>query len=74
MDLEGVNEIMPICSRCQKKAKVTTMSRFNTDIICIPCEDIEKQHPDYQRAVEVELQEVQKGNYNYPGIGKPADL
>ncbi|RRJ54861.1 hypothetical protein EHV15_35395 [Paenibacillus oralis] len=74
MGLERINEMVPKCSRCKKEAKVTTMSRFNTDIICIPCENLEKRHPEYSRAVEVELQEVQKGNYNYPGIGRPADL
>jgi len=65
---------MPVCPRCQKETNVTTMSRFNTEEICIPCEDIEKKHPEYQRAVEVEHAEVVKGNYNFPGIGKPADL
>lgn len=65
---------LPICARCDNKSKVTTMSRFNTDVICIPCEKLEKKHPDYQRAVEVEHAEVVKGNYNFPGIGKPVDL
>jgi hypothetical protein len=50
------------------------MSRFNTDIICTKCEEKEKAHPRYKEAWEAELREVQAGNYNYPGIGKPEDL
>lgn len=65
---------MQICDRCSKETNVTKMSRFNTDIICIPCENIEKQHPSYQHACEVERAEVLNGNYNFQGIGKPADL
>ena len=51
-----------------------TMSRFNTDWICIDCEKKEREHPDYKRASEAELKAVQSGNYNFKGIGKPADL
>jgi len=50
------------------------MSRFNTDIICVPCEDKEKAHPLYEKAWEAELAAVKAGDYNYPGIGKPEDL
>ena len=50
------------------------MSFFNTDMICPDCEKKEKAHPDYAKAKEIERQEVLKGNYNYGGIGKPADL
>lgn len=50
------------------------MSRFNTDIICSPCEEKEKAHPAYAEAARVELEECLKGNYNYKGIGKPEDL
>jgi uncharacterized Zn finger protein (UPF0148 family) len=50
------------------------MSRFNTDIICPTCEDREKRHPKYQEARDAEFKAVQRGNYNFPGIGKPADL
>ena len=50
------------------------MSRFNTDIICDPCEKLERAHPKYREAQEAELAAVKAGNYNFPGIGKPADL
>jgi hypothetical protein len=50
------------------------MSKFNKDIICMPCKEIEKNHPDYQRASDVEIAECRKGNYNFEGIGLPEDL
>lgn len=62
------------CDRCFKKTTVTIMSIFNTDIICNKCKEIEKQHPEYEKASKAELEEVKRGNYNYPGVGKPKDL
>lgn len=62
------------CRRCGAKDKPTTMSRFNVDIICLDCQAKEKAHPRYAEAAAAELAEVKRGNYNFPGIGKPADL
>ena len=62
-----------ICSRCGKSAPFT-MSLFNLDKICVECQDKEKQHPDYPKAVTAELAELKKGNRNFKGIGKPKDL
>jgi len=62
------------CWRCGKADGAFTMSRFNTDRICMNCQDLEKAHPKYQEAVNAELIQVQQGNYNYEGIGKPKDL
>jgi hypothetical protein len=50
------------------------MSRFNTQDLCMKCLEKEKKHPKYKEAAEAELRAVQAGNYNFPGIGKPADL
>jgi hypothetical protein len=50
------------------------MSRFNTEMCCMACIDKERAHPKYKEAEEVEIRQVRAGNYNYPGIGKPADL
>ena len=50
------------------------MSIFNKDRICMVCKEKEKAHPDYQKAVDAELQAVKSGNMNFAGIGKPADL
>lgn len=58
-----------ICPRCNESTNgKTTMSVFNTDVICIPCRDKERIDPDYQFAIDTEAEEVRKGNYNYPGI------
>jgi hypothetical protein len=38
------------------------------------CIDKEQKHPKYAEAREAEYNAVRSGNYNYRGIGKPADL
>lgn len=50
------------------------MSMFNTQMCCPRCIETEKKHRDYKRATDVELDELLKGNYNFPGIGLPKDL
>jgi recombinational DNA repair protein (RecF pathway) len=65
---------MTRCQRCSKETRVTTMSRFNTQILCMECLEKEKKHPKYKEAAAAELRAVQAGNYNFSGIGKPADL
>jgi hypothetical protein len=50
------------------------MSIFNSQMICEECDEQEKQHPQYHKAKETELQAVKKGDYNFPGIGLPLDL
>jgi len=62
------------CVRCGSKHGATIMSRFNEDIICMACEAKEKAHPKYWEAVKEELEACNRGNYNFPGIGKPSDL
>jgi hypothetical protein len=62
------------CDRCNKPLVAWTMSYFNRDVICMPCRDKERRHRDYTKAVERESEAVARGDYNFPGIGKPADL
>lgn len=62
------------CDRCHAEGNAFTMSRFNTQMICPDCEDAERAHPDYQRAVDAEREAVMNGDYNFDGIGLPADL
>ena len=60
---------MQICDRCAKEVRVTIMSMFNTDIICRECKQKERQHPDYQKAVDADVAACKSGNYNFEGIG-----
>ena len=62
------------CARCGERDCVTIMSRFNTDIICLDCEEREKAHPMYEQARKAELEACKRGDYNFPGIGRPKDL
>ena len=62
------------CQRCHKETDSTIMSRFNTQEICEECEEREKAHPKYPEAHRAEEEAVKSGNYNFPGIGLPADL
>jgi hypothetical protein len=57
------------CERCQEPTRVTIMSMFNTQMICISCKEIEREHPRYKEAERRELEECSKGNYNFGGIG-----
>lgn len=63
-----------ICKRCGKETDVWTVSMFNTEECCLDCINKEKQHPDYERAREEENRQCRLGNFNFEGIGKPADL
>lgn len=62
------------CERCGKETSSFIMSMFNTEMICMDCKTAEKNHPDYQKAVDTEHAEVCRGNYNFQGIGKPKNL
>ena len=45
------------------------MSKFNTDTICMSCEEDERQAPGYAEASRAESDAVRSGDYNFPGIG-----
>lgn len=65
---------MPNCDRCGKDTTCTIMSYFNTDILCMECADKERRHPKYMEAKQIETDHVKRGDWNFKGIGKPADL
>lgn len=62
------------CDRCGKQSSFSTGSYFNTQQICMECDKKERDHPDFARAREVELEAVKRGNYNFRGVGLPVDL
>lgn len=59
------------CDRCgvSLAGKAHIMSMVNEDIICLSCQDVEKNLPIYEQARAVEFGEVKAGNYNYEGLG-----
>lgn len=58
------------CERCKTPTNGTTiMSMFNTQVICMPCKEEEKENPRYMEAVEADRKAIMKGNYNFRGIG-----
>lgn len=64
-----------LCDRCGfSNNNIQIMSKFNKDMICMPCKEEEKAHPKYQEASEAELNECKAGRMNYIGIGLPEDL
>ena len=44
------------------------MSMVNTDCLCMECKEKETKHPDYEKAVKADHEEIRKGNYNYKGL------
>jgi hypothetical protein len=62
------------CPRCKEESTGSIMSMFNTETICFGCKEKERAHPKYKEAQEAERREVQQGNRNFRGIGKPSDL
>ena len=58
------------CDRCGKPLEgCRTMSRYNTQVICMECEHAERQRPDYAAACEAERAAVAAGDRNFKGIG-----
>lgn len=58
------------CERCHKPTNgKTIMSMFNEQVICMECKDKEKKRSDYNDAVQADIAEIRKGNYNFKGIG-----
>lgn len=57
------------CDRCGKSLNNgRIMSMYNEDCICIDCKDKEIKRKDYQEAVDADMKEIKKGNYNYKGL------
>jgi len=60
---------MTKCDRCRTETNVTTMSMFNTQVICMDCQDAERKRPDFEAARQAETEAVLRGDYNFPGVG-----
>jgi hypothetical protein len=62
------------CQRCYKETLGHTGSYFDTSQICFECADRERAHPAFEAARQRETEECARGNFNFPGVGLPADL
>ncbi len=57
------------CDRCGGPTNnSTTMSIFNTDVICMSCKEEEKKDPEYGAASLAEQEAYRKGIRNYTGV------
>ena len=56
-----------ICDRCKQPPidNTTIMSKFNTQVICTPCKEKEKEHTDYEAACNAENQAIDISDRNY---------
>jgi len=63
-----------VCDRCHKPGLMHSLSFFNTEDCCMDCLRKEKAHPAYAEARRIEEEHVRRGDTNFPGVGKPADL
>ena len=63
------------CDRCCKVVGAVTESWFTVDeMICWECHEKEVAHPDFECAKAAEEDAARRGDFDFPGIGKPADL
>jgi hypothetical protein len=43
---------------------------YSTALICMECKDKEGGRSDYKDAVDADVAEIKKGNFNFKGIGE----
>jgi hypothetical protein len=57
------------CDRCGEDTNnSTTMSIFNTDVICMSCKDAERKDPEYQAASTAEAEAYRNGVKDFQGV------
>ena len=57
------------CHRCGEESSAYIMSMYSTALICMECKDKEEGRSDYKDAVDADVAEIKKGNFNFEGIG-----
>ena len=60
------------CNRCGDATRATIMSKFNTQLLCLPCKEDERLAPGYAAADQAEVAAVRAGARNFPGAGLSA--
>jgi len=58
------------CHRCGEETSMHIMSMYSTALICMECKDKEDGRSDYKDAVDADVAEIKKGNFNFKGIGE----
>ncbi len=58
------------CDRCGESTthSSTTMSIFNTDVICMSCKDKERKDPEYKAASIAETEAYRNGVKDFQGV------
>jgi hypothetical protein len=57
------------CDKCGGSLKTgRIMSMFSEEVLCMECKEQEKNDKDYKEAVQTDIDEIKKGNYNFMGI------
>lgn len=60
------------CDRCDKELKSRIMSMFNVDALCLECHTLETHMEGFEEALLAEHEAMQRGDYNFPGVGLPS--
>jgi hypothetical protein len=47
---------------------------FNAEYICRECQNLEVNHPQFEKAREAVLDSISRGDYEFAGIGLPDNL
>ena len=59
------------CDRCGKDLRSgATMSRMNTQVICLECADKEQAASGYAEANKAEQDAILRGDYYFKGLGR----
>ena len=60
------------CDRCGGPLKGgRVLSDFTGEALCLSCKREERMHPDYQKAVDAAQAALNRGDFDFPGIGWP---
>jgi hypothetical protein len=63
------------CVRCNNICKPgAILSAFDLEFVCLECNDLERAHPDYDRAATAAFAAVQRRDRSFRGIGRPSEL
>jgi len=64
----------PKCERCQHPCVKTFGSTFNAEQICEACRYDEERHPLFREARRREVEALNRGYFDFEGIGLPTEL